>query len=626
MTNRPCKEVPYLHTKIMAGILLVLPALASQVEAKTMLVFVANDETDNIAFPAIDPANTAPFGSLGGTFTDPDFRVIQGGNESGGGEKRIGPGVTWVFDDSNLFESVTGSDVTPGCTAYCTTNGGAPSPATAGDTGLFKNAPFLGSPFGFLAPTLGSAAGSTYGVGQLAFTTGVNFTVTFPVLEAQWAGGIFTLGRSNGGIIFTGNVAADNHFFEATADRIIDPQDDTLGFAGQYTQWDVTGSINSDPMPNVVSYSTQPTSSLAIPLTNIATDREGDGMSIQTTNPTVSGTANGSVSCTAAGCTYNPAGTAGTDQFTITVNDDFATVPGSSDITLTVQVSSGPTANPDNFILDQGSANNSLNLLANDTAGANAIDPASITIVTPPAGALGALPGDGTVPYTPVSGFSGIDSFTYTVSDTTAAVSNTATVNLTVNCTDVCGNAGTVQPGGLTGNIRVTIAEILASGVPTDTGGSGVGTSCDPDCFDFVTPATPASIVFALSGPIQANSTYREVVNSQWQTFDATGGNALKSAPGSAGSCPPPGDTAYTVGLSQGNFCLEIATVKAASLGGIGFGSATAVKRSPQELSSSPSCTISKNPQSSLQRADWWLVFASLGVLWWRNRRQSRNQ
>ncbi len=624
MMNRPRKEAPYLKTKIMMGVLSVLPVLASQVQAKTTLIFVANDETDNISFPALDPANNAPFGSVGGTFTDPDFRVMLDGSVSGGGEKRIGSGVTWVFDDANQFESVAGSDMTPGCTAYCSTNGGAASPASAGDTGLFKNAPFLGSPFGFLAPTLGSAAGSTYGVGQLSFTAGVNFTATFPVLEAQWAGGIFTLGRSNGGIIFTGNVAADSHTFEATADRIIDPQDDTLGFAGQYTQWDVTGSINSDPNLNVVSYSTQPASALVIPLSSIATDREGDGMTIQTSNPTVAGSANGSVACTATDCTYNPAGAAGTDQFTVTVNDDFAAVPGSATITLTVLVTSGPSANPDNFTVDQDSSNNSLDLVVNDAVGGSPIDLATLAIVTPPAGAIGALPGDGTVPYTPVAGFSGTDSFTYVVSDTSAAVSNTATVDLNVNCTDICSDVGAVQPGGLTGNARVTNTEILSSGVPADTGGSGVGTSCDPDCFDFVVPATTASVVFALSGPVQANSTYREVINGQWQTFDATGGNVLKTAPGSTGSCPPPGDAAYSVGLNQGDFCLEITTAKAARLGGIGFGTATAVKRPAQDLSSSPSCTISKTPKSSLQRADWWLVFASLGALWWRNKRRTQ--
>jgi hypothetical protein len=229
------------------------------------LTFTTNVESGNAAFPAINPANTASFGSLAGA-ADPDFRVMNNGSVSGGGEKQIMPGVTWTFDDgTGNLTAVANTDMTPGCTYYCTTNGvlnpnppppnlvpGTTSAAPGGDTGLTLSAPFLGKPFGFLAPTVGSAAGNAYGVGVISGDTDGNgtFTINFPTLEAQWSGGIFAIGHtSNGktapadttGVLF--NCSATSGNFECTAAAIIDSADDTLGFAGQEVQFDVTGTI-----------------------------------------------------------------------------------------------------------------------------------------------------------------------------------------------------------------------------------------------------------------------------------------------------------------------------------------------------------------------------------------------
>lgn len=206
--------------------------------------WTTNLEGDNGPFPAADAANNAAFGTLTGA-ADPDFRVMNGGAVSGGGEKAIAAGVTWTFDGAGAFTSVTGSDVTPGCTYYCTTNGGTSSANPAGDTGLLKAAPFLGKPFGFLAPTVGSAAAAAYGAGQLNHD-GVSdaFSIFFPVLEAQWSGGIFTIGLSNGGVTFNCSGASTGSI-ECMAEQQIDGNDDTLGFAGQYTQWHMTGTTEA---------------------------------------------------------------------------------------------------------------------------------------------------------------------------------------------------------------------------------------------------------------------------------------------------------------------------------------------------------------------------------------------
>lgn len=74
-----------------------------------------------------------------------------------------------------------------------------------------------------------------------------------------------------------------------------------------------------------------------------------------------------------------------------------------------------------------------VNVLGNDTAGTNAINPASVVVVSQPANGSAVANLNGTITYTPALGFSGGNSFTYNVKDTAGAVSNTATVAVTVN-------------------------------------------------------------------------------------------------------------------------------------------------------------------------------------------------
>ncbi len=68
-----------------------------------------------------------------------------------------------------------------------------------------------------------------------------------------------------------------------------------------------------------------------------------------------------------------------------------------------------------------------IDVLANDVAGTNAIDPASLVVVAlPPHGT--AEVADGQITYTPELGYSGIDAFVYQVSDVGNHTSDQATV------------------------------------------------------------------------------------------------------------------------------------------------------------------------------------------------------
>jgi gliding motility-associated-like protein/uncharacterized repeat protein (TIGR01451 family) len=71
-------------------------------------------------------------------------------------------------------------------------------------------------------------------------------------------------------------------------------------------------------------------------------------------------------------------------------------------------------------------------VLANDKGGNGTIDPATIVIVTQTLHGQAAVNPDGTVTYTPDPGYTGPDTFTYTVKDSNGAVSNVATVFITV--------------------------------------------------------------------------------------------------------------------------------------------------------------------------------------------------
>jgi thermitase len=72
-------------------------------------------------------------------------------------------------------------------------------------------------------------------------------------------------------------------------------------------------------------------------------------------------------------------------------------------------------------------------VLANDSDADGNLDPASVSLVSPPSqGGSVSVKNNGTVVYTPKKGFKGVETFGYTVSDSLGATSNTATVTVTV--------------------------------------------------------------------------------------------------------------------------------------------------------------------------------------------------
>ncbi|NOT85904.1 MAG: Ig-like domain-containing protein [Methylococcaceae bacterium] len=94
-------------------------------------------------------------------------------------------------------------------------------------------------------------------------------------------------------------------------------------------------------------------------------------------------------------------------------------------------INTAPVAQNDVGATTQGRAV-TINLLANDTDAEANISPASVTIGTQPINGQVVVNVDGTAIYTPTPGFTGTNTFTYTVKDTLGLISNPATITVSV--------------------------------------------------------------------------------------------------------------------------------------------------------------------------------------------------
>jgi peptidase E len=168
-----------------------------------------------------------------------------------------------------------------------------------------------------------------------------------------------------------------------------------------------------------------------------------------------------------------------TFQYTITdINGDASTATVT--VTVEVEIFDVPSAEDDTVILEQDSANNNIDVLVNDAFGSQGraqnnsfainiptiTNGASITIV------------DDKIVYTPATGFSGTDSFDYTITDGNAQTSQ-ATVTITVTPAEFVNDVPVATNDAITvtqNSVRAVI-DIL----PNDTfGNEGPITSHDP--------------------------------------------------------------------------------------------------------------------------------------------------
>jgi VCBS repeat-containing protein len=135
----------------------------------------------------------------------------------------------------------------------------------------------------------------------------------------------------------------------------------------------------------------------------------------------------------ATGVVYTPAANfQGNETFTYTISDGRGgTATGIVNVTVT-NSNDPPTAVSDTLNAFKNTAAE-LNVLANDSSAPDPAETLLIEAVTQPAHGTVAITSGGTrVTYTPTTDYTGPDSFTYTIRDPSGAISQSATVNLTV--------------------------------------------------------------------------------------------------------------------------------------------------------------------------------------------------
>ncbi|WP_259567786.1 Ig-like domain-containing protein [Shewanella baltica] len=121
------------------------------------------------------------------------------------------------------------------------------------------------------------------------------------------------------------------------------------------------------------------------------------------------------------------------------------------------------------------------------------------------------------------------------------------------------------QAGGCLrlGNIALTQAhtgmQLLPTWVPEDSIAANVG-----GIFDFVATGLPQqgqsySLVMPQRSPIPANAVYRKYqAQNGWKDFVIDARNSVASSEGERGFCPPPGDSRWTAGLTEGHWCVQL--------------------------------------------------------------------
>jgi hypothetical protein len=166
------------------------------------------------------------------------------------------------------------------------------------------------------------------------------------------------------------------------------------------------------------------------PLDVLSNDSDPDGNPLKIIS--VATPAHGIASVSGSKVSYSPTvGFVGVDTFTYTIADDKGAT-SASQITITVlSTNRAPVAQNDAFAVNQDTATQ-LDVTANDSDPDG--NPLKITTITTPAHGNASISG-GKVSYTPVTGFVGVDTFTYTITDDKGATSS-AVATVTVKSTN----------------------------------------------------------------------------------------------------------------------------------------------------------------------------------------------
>lgn len=303
-----------------------------------------------------------------------------------------------------------------------------------------------------------TTANSTININVLANDTSTTSTLNpgSLVLSAPTGGSAVAL--ANGTVNYTAPAAAGLYSFSYTVKD---------NFTTPATSNSATVSISvvaAIAPPTAIADAASTTTGGSVIINVLANDSAGTNpinpASLALTTPTggtATANANGTVSYTAPAI-------AGSYTFSYTVQDN--AVPANTSAPATVTVTVTAPAVPPSAANDTASATANatitISVLANDTAGTNPINPASV-IVSVPTGGTATANANGTVSYTAPAA-AGSYSFSYTVKDNTGAISNSATVTVTVTAQTIAVTRAQFTVNGATWRIDGTITPAPPAG------------------------------------------------------------------------------------------------------------------------------------------------------------------
>lgn len=121
-----------------------------------------------------------------------------------------------------------------------------------------------------------------------------------------------------------------------------------------------------------------------------------------------------------------------------------------------------------------------------------------------------------------------------------------------------CG-LGLFARGSTSGGVQILNEEVgQLDGLVVDPAFEPVGGIFDFAVRDLPTPGQSVRVVIPQRNAIPANAVYRKFQQGRWVTFVEDADNAVHSARGNAGYCPPPGASGWTPGLTAGHLCVQL--------------------------------------------------------------------
>ncbi|HEX7048548.1 MAG TPA: tandem-95 repeat protein [Gammaproteobacteria bacterium] len=209
------------------------------------------------------------------------------------------------------------------------------------------------------------------------------------------------------------------------------------------------------------------TEELATEINVLGNDNDVDGSIAPATVEVVTAPTEGtaSVDATTGKITYTPGEDfTGNDSLSYRVKDDLGAWSSPAVVALSVtNVNDIPVATADSGTTAEDTAV-VIDVIANDVDVEGALIASSVAIVDAPDDGELTVNADGTITYTPDVNFNGTDSFTYTVEDDAEALSNVATVSVTITAVNdapvISGTPATTATAGVPYQFAPVIADV----------------------------------------------------------------------------------------------------------------------------------------------------------------------